>query len=243
MAGFSNPVNGSANPLSMALDLIISFDPNLVEIVALSLYVSLTAVLIAGVIGLPLGAALAVMRFPGRKCAIIFLNALMGLPPVFIGLTVYLLLSRSGPLGALGILFTPTAMIIAQTILITPIIAALSRQICEALYEIYREQLRSLGAKSGNIILTLLWDARVALLTAMMAGFGRAIAEVGAVFIVGGNIAHFTRVMTTAIALETSKGNLALAMALGLILVLLAVGVNAAASLLGVSADLSDRTR
>ncbi len=236
-------VNDFSSAFSLALGLIADFDPALGEIVGLSLYVSLSAVLVAAVIGLPLGAALAVYRFPGRKAAIVTLNALMGLPPVFIGLTVYLLLSRSGPLGALGLLFTPTAMIIAQAILITPIVAALSRQISETLYETYRDQLRSLGAAPLDIIGTILWDARVGLLTAVMAGFGRAIAEVGAVFIVGGNIAHFTRVMTTTIALETSKGNLALAMALGIILVVLAIGINAAAGIIADASGATEDTR
>ena len=218
---------------ALAFQLIVVLDAELVDIVGRSLSVSLTAVIIATAIGLPLGAVVAVYRFPGRRAVIILLNALMGLPPVFVGLTVYLLLSRAGPLGVLGLLFTPAAMIVAQAILITPIIAALSRQVMRGLYEEYREQLCSLGAQPRHVVLTLLWDGRLGLVTVVMAGFGRAIAEVGAVFIVGGNIAHVTRVMTTTIALETSKGNLALALALGLILVLLAVGVNASAAVLG----------
>ncbi len=218
---------------SLALQLIAGFDAELVDIVGRSLYVSLTAVIIATAIGLPLGAIVAVYRFPGRRVVVVLLNALMGLPPVFIGLTVYLLLSRAGPFGVLGLLFTPAAMIAAQAVLITPIIAALSRQVMRDLYEEYREQLCSLGAQPRHVVMTLLWDGRLGLVTVIMAGFGRAIAEVGAVFIVGGNIAHVTRVMTTTIALETSKGNLALALALGMILVLLAVGVNATATVLG----------
>ena len=217
----------------LALRLIVGLDAELADIVGRSLYVSLSAVAIAAVIGLPLGAVVAVYRFPGRRAVVILLNALMGLPPVFVGLMVYLMLSRSGPLGILGLLFTPGAMIIAQCVLITPIIAALSREITRELYIEYREQLCSLGARPRDAVLTLLWDARVGLVTAVMAGFGRASAEVGAVFIVGGNIAHVTRVMTTAIALETSKGNLALALALGFILVLIAVGISACAAALG----------
>ena len=217
----------------LALRLIVGLDAELADIVGRSLYVSLSAVAIAAVIGLPLGAVVAVYRFPGRRAVVILLNALMGLPPVFVGLMVYLMLSRSGPLGILGLLFTPGAMIIAQCVLITPIIAALSREITRELYIEYREQLCSLGARPRDAVLTLLWDARVGLMTAVMAGFGRASAEVGAVFIVGGNIAHVTRVMTTTIALETSKGNLALALALGFILVLIAVGISACAAALG----------
>lgn len=222
-----------AAAFGLALQLIAVLDAELVDIVGRSLYISLSAVIIAAAIGLPLGAVIAVYRFPGRRAAIVLLNALMGLPPVFVGLMVYLLLSRAGPLGVLGLLFTPAAMIAAQTVLITPIIAALSREIMRELYEEYQEQLCSLGARPRDTVLTLLWDGRLGLVTAVMAGFGRAIAEVGAVFIVGGNIAHVTRVMTTTIALETSKGNLALALALGLILMLLAVGINASAAMLG----------
>ena len=217
----------------LALQLVARLDPELVDIVGRSLYVSLSAVAIASIVGLPLGAVVAVYRFPGRPAVVVLLNALMGLPPVFVGLMVYLMLSRAGPLGPLGLLFTPTAMIIAQAVLITPIIAALAREIVRGLYDEYREQLCSLGARPRQMVPTLLWDARVGLTTAVMAGFGRATAEVGAVLIVGGNIAYATRVMTTAIALETSKGNLALALALGLILVAIALGVNAAAALMG----------
>lgn len=209
--------------------MIMTLDADLVEIVLLSLQVSLTAVLIASLVALPLGAVIALQRFPGRRGVVILLNALMGLPPVVVGLLVYLLLSRAGPLGPMGLLFTPTAMVIAQSIIVLPIIAALARQTIADLHEEYDEYLRSLGCTPMQSVATLLWDGRFRLLTAVMAGFGRAIAEVGAVIIVGGNIQHATRVMTTTIALETSKGNLALALGLGLILVTLALGVNAAA--------------
>jgi tungstate transport system permease protein len=212
-----------------ALRLLASGDPKLIGTVTLSLRISLAAVAIAAVIGFPLGATVAVSRFPGRRTVVIVLNALMGLPPVIVGLLVYLLLSRAGPLGSLGLLFTPTAMIIAQTILITPIIAALSRQVVEDAWIEYREQLRSLGETRLGAAITLLWDLRFSLLTIMMAGFGRAAGEVGAVIIVGGNIDGVTRVMTTAIALETSKGDLPLALALGFILVTIVLTLNAAA--------------
>lgn len=212
-----------------ALTLLVNLDGDLMAIVGLSLLVSLSAVFLAAIVGLPLGAAVAVCRFPGQQAARVLLNALLGIPPVVIGLIVYLLLSRAGPLGALGLLFTPTAMIIAQWLLVTPIIAALTQQTVSDLHDEYAEQLRSLGVSSLRAIPTLLWEGRLSLLIAVMAGFGRAIAEVGAVIIVGGNINHVTRVMTTAIALETSKGNLALALALGMILLLLALAVNAAA--------------
>lgn len=212
-----------------AIALLVHLDSDLMAIVGLSLLVSLSAVLLAATVGLPLGAGVAACRFPGRQAVRVLLNALLGIPPVVIGLIVYLLLSRAGPLGALGLLFTPTAMIIAQWLLVTPIIAALTQQTVSDLYDEYAEQLRSLGVSSVRTIPTLLWEGRLSLLVAVMAGFGRAIAEVGAVIIVGGNINHVTRVMTTAIALETSKGNLALALALGLILLLLALAVNAAA--------------
>jgi len=207
--------------------LMLALDPELIEIVALSLQVSLGAVALAALIGLPLGALLAVLRFPGRQGVIVFLNALMGLPPVVVGLSVYLLLSRAGPLGPLGLLYTPEAMIVAQTILVTPIIAALARQSVEDLKGEYEEQLTVLGVGPLAAVFTLLWDGRYSLITALLAGFGRAVAEVGAVIIVGGNIAHVTRVMTTTIALETSKGDLALAMGLGLILVSITIAVNA----------------
>ncbi len=212
-----------------AFDLILSADEALLEIVLLSLQVSLTAVLIATVIGLPLGAAVALFRFPGRGAVVVLLNAFMGLPPVVVGLVVYLALSRAGPLGELGLLFTPPAMIIAQTILVLPIVAALSRQTISEMWEEYHEQLRSLGSSRSRAVPTLLWDARFRLVTGVLAGFGRASAEVGAVFIVGGNIDGVTRVMTTAIALETSKGDLGLALALGVILLMLIALLNALA--------------
>ena len=217
--------------LSAAFALLVGLDAKLIEIVLLSLRVSLSAVAIAGLLGLPLGAAIAVGRFPGRQTVIVLLNALMGLPPVVVGLLVYLLLSRAGPLGALGILFTPSAMVVAQAILILPIIAALSRQAIEDAWREYEEQLRSLGAGRVNAALTLLWDTRFSLLTTILAGFGRAAAEVGAVMIVGGNIDGVTRVMTTTIALETSKGDLPLALGLGMILIAIVIAVNAAAYL------------
>jgi tungstate transport system permease protein len=220
-----------ANAFGEALRLLTSFDAELMGIVSLSLQVSLGALFIAAVIGLPFGAALALYEFPGRRSITVFLNALMGLPPVVVGLFVYLALSRAGPFGILELLFTPTAMVTAQTILITPIVAALTRQIVEDLWREYGEQLRSLGSGAGRAIPTLLWDARYSLVTVLLAGLGRAMAEVGAVMIVGGNIAGYTRVMTTAIALETSKGNLALALGLGIVLMLLALVVNAAAYL------------
>ncbi len=226
-----------AAAFSAAVAMILGADRDLVEIVGLSLRVSLSAVAVAATIGLPLGAAVALFRFPGRRLLIVLLNALMGLPPVVVGLMVYLMLSRAGPFGVLGLLFTPTAMIIAQVILITPIIAALARQVVADLWVEYEEQLRSLGAGPGRALPTLLWDGRFSLLTAVLAGFGRASAEVGAVMIVGGNIDHVTRVMTTAIALETARGELALALGLGLILLLLAVTVNASAFLLGELAE------
>lgn len=223
----------SSSALWIAIELLVRFDAELVDIVGRSLTVSLSAVLLASLIGLPLGALMAVYRYPGRRASIVLLNALMGLPPVFVGLIVYMMLSRSGPLGVLGLLYTPWAMIIAQTLLITPIVSALSRQIVRALFDEYRDLLCSFGARPSQMLWTLLRDCRAALVTAVMAGFGRALAEVGAVFIVGGNIAYATRVMTTAIALETAKGNLALAMALGLILVLIALSVNAVAAWIG----------
>jgi tungstate transport system permease protein len=213
---------------AFAFELVWSADPTLIEIIGLSIKVSLTAVAAACIIGLPLGAAIGMSRFAGRDAAIIVLNALMGLPPVVVGLLVYLMLSRAGPLGVFGLLYTPTAMIVAQTILITPIVAALSRQVIEDLHAEYAEQFRSLCVPARTAIAALLWDARYSLLTVALAGFGRAVAEVGAVIIVGGNIDHLTRVMTTAIALETSKGNIALALALGIVLLVIAFAVNAA---------------
>ena len=211
-----------------AVGLIVTLDPSLVEILILSLKVSLSAVAIASLLGFAMGGALAVYRFPGRGALSAILSALMGLPPVVAGLMVYLLLSNVGPFGVLQLLYTPTAMIIAQVVLVTPIIGALTRQACQDLLEEYDEQLRSLGASSSAIVVTLLWDGRYRLITAVLAGFGRAVAEVGAVMIVGGNIDHVTRTMTTAITLETSKGNIALALALGIVLLALAFAVNAA---------------
>ncbi|TVR84914.1 MAG: ABC transporter permease subunit [Rhodospirillales bacterium] len=205
--------------------LVWSLDRDLVAIVTRSLTITLTALAVSALISLPLGAALALFRFPGRTVIVVALNAFMGLPPVVVGLFVYLLLSRAGPLGTLGLLFTPTAMVIAQVLLITPIVAALTQQTIHDLWQEYRDQLRSFGAGPGRAIPTLLWEGRFSLLTALLAGFGRASAEVGAVMIVGGNIDHVTRVMTTAIALETSRGNLALALGLGLILIALSTGI------------------
>ena len=215
-----------SDSLLMAANLVAGFDPKLVDIVRLSLGVSLTATLLAACIGMPAGALVAVGRFPGRGAIIAVLNALMGLPPVVVGLVVYLLLSRAGPLGSFGLLFTPQAMVIAQTILIAPIIAALSRQTVEDAWSEYREQLKSLGAGVGRAAFTLLWDTRYSLSTVLLAGFGRAIAEVGAVMIVGGNIDGVTRVMTTTIALETSKGDLPLALGLGIVLISLVLALN-----------------
>jgi len=210
----------------LALGLIASGDAALAEIVGLSLRVSLSAVALACLLGLPAGAVLATARFPGRGGLVVLVNALMGLPPVVVGLFVYMLLSRAGPLGVLGLLYTPAAMVLAQTLLVTPIVAALTLQVVEELRREYHEQLRSVGIGPLGEIATLLWEGRYSLLTVALAGFGRAVAEVGAVLIVGGNIAHATRVMTTAIALETSKGELSLALALGLVLLVLAVAVN-----------------
>ena len=215
--------------LGAAFSMIVHLDRNLAEIVGLSLRVSLSAVFVATVIGMPLGAALALFRFPGRAAVVVLLNALMGLPPVVVGLIVYLLLSRAGPFGVMGLLFTPTAMIVAQVLLVVPIIAALTRQVAEDLWTEYEDQLRSLGAGPGRALAALLWDGRLILMTALLAGFGRASAEVGGVMIVGGNIDHVTRVMTTAIALEVSKGNLALALGLGIVLIVLSTAISLAA--------------
>jgi tungstate transport system permease protein len=215
-----------AEAFHLAVALMLDADADFLEIIGLSLRVSLTAVVVSALLGLPLGAALAMGRFPGRGTLVVLMNALMGLPPVVVGLFVYLTLSNAGPLGWLELLYTPTAMIIAQSILVTPIIAALSRELIEQLHAEYDEQFRSLRVPAHTVIGALLWDGRYSLLTVALAGFGRAIAEVGAVIIVGGNIAHLTRVMTTAIALETSKGDLALAMALGVVLILIALAVN-----------------
>lgn len=220
----------------LAFQMVLAADADLVEIIVLSLQVSLSAVAVACLLGLPLGAAVAMGRFRGRTVTIILLNALMGLPPVVVGLLIYLLLSNAGPLGWLRLLYTPTAMIIAQAVLITPIIAALSREVLEQLHNEYAEQFRSLCLPAHTAVGALLWDARYSLLTVALAGFGRAVAEVGAVIIVGGNIDHLTRVMTTAIALETSKGDLALALALGIVLITIAVTVNGAVMMLRLTA-------
>ncbi len=225
-------MNDIGSAFAEAAHLIAAADTTLFGIVLLSLEVSLTAVVAATVVGLPLGAALAIRRFPGRPVLLVTLNALMGLPPVVVGLVVYLLLSRAGPLGELGLLFTPTAMVVAQTILVTPIIAGLSRQVLEDAWHEYEEQLRSLGATAPTAAATLIWDTRYSLVTVVLAGFGRAAAEVGAVMIVGGNIDGVTRVMTTAISLETSKGDLPLALGLGLVLVTVVFLVNAAAQII-----------
>lgn len=219
-----------------AFGLIASGDEALLGIVGLSLSVTLTAVALACLIGLPLGAFVGAFRFPGKQGVVLLLNALMGLPPVVVGLVVYLMLSASGPLGVLGLLYTPTAMVIAQVLLVTPIVAALTRQVVEDLHGEYSDQFISLGVGRILRVRTLLWDARFSLLTVALAGFGRAVAEVGAVMIVGGNINHVTRVMTTTIALETSKGNLQLALALGLVLLLIALVVNALVMTLRASA-------
>jgi tungstate transport system permease protein len=212
-----------------ALQLVLSGDPGLFAIVRLSLLVSLSAVVLAALVGVPFGAYLALTHFPGRQMAIVVLNALMGLPPVVAGLAVFLLLSRSGPLGSWGILFTPQAMIIAQAILVTPIIAALTRQTIEDLWVEYRDELAAMNVGPAGRVATLIWDARFSLVTALLAGFGRAAAEVGAIMIVGGNIDGFTRTMTTAIALETSKGDLPLAVGLGIVLILIVIVINALA--------------
>src|SRR4051794_29368111 len=212
-----------------ALHLVLSGDPALLAIVRLSLAVSLSAVLCAALIGIPVGALIALTRFPGREAIIVVLNAMMGLPPVVVGLALYLALSRSGPLGAWGLLFTSQAMIVAQTVLVAPIIAALTRQTIEDLWVEYRDELAAMDVGALGRVATLVWDARFSLVTALLAGFGRAAAEVGAVIIVGGNIDGFTRTMTTAIALETSKGNLPLAIGLGLVLMAIVVAINALA--------------
>ena len=212
-----------------ALQLVLAGDPALLAIVRLSLVVSLSAVLCAALIGIPLGALIALARFPGREGVVVALNAMMGLPPVVVGLALYLALSRSGPLGSWGLLFTPQAMIVAQTVLVAPIIAALTRQTIEDLWVEYRDELAAMNVGALDRVATLVWDSRFSLVTALFAGFGRAAAEVGAVIIVGGNIDGFTRTMTTAIALETSKGDLPLAIGLGLVLIAIVVAVNAAA--------------
>ena len=212
--------------LEAAFWLIVTLNTDLLEITLRSLQVSLTALVIASLIALPLGTWLAIRRFRYRRATIAGLNALMGLPPVVVGLIGYLLLSRSGPLGVLGLLFTPTAMIIAQVIIITPLIASITHQAIRELWADYHDLLISLNTTKKQRIMTLIWDARRTLLTASLAGFGRAIGEVGAIMIVGGNIDHATRVLTTAIALETSKGDFALALGLGFVLIALALAVN-----------------
>ncbi len=212
-----------------ALALVLTGDPGLFAIVRLSLLVSLSAVFFAALIGVPLGAFIALTRFPGREATTVFLNALMGLPPVVVGLAVFLSLSRSGPLGSWGLLFTPQAMVIAQTVLVAPIIAALTRQTIEDLWVEYRDELAAMNVGPAGRVATLVWDARFSLVTALLAGFGRAAAEVGAIIIVGGNIDGFTRTMTTAIALETSKGDLPLAIGLGMVLIFIVIAINALA--------------
>jgi tungstate transport system permease protein len=212
-----------------ALHLVLTGDPALFAIVRLSLTVSLSAVLFAALIGVPFGALIALTGFRGREVVIVVLNALMGLPPVVVGLAVFLSLSRSGPLGSWGLLFTPQAMMIAQTILVAPIIAALARQTIEDLWVEYQDELAAMNVGPARRVATLVWDARFSLVTALLAGFGRAAAEVGAIIIVGGNIDGFTRTMTTAIALETSKGDLPLAIGLGMVLMFIIIAINALA--------------
>jgi tungstate transport system permease protein len=212
-----------------ALELVLTADPALVAIVRLSLIVSLSAVVFAALVGVPFGALIALTRFHGREGVVVVLNALMGLPPVAVGLAVYLALSRSGPLGEFGLLFTPQAMVIAQAVLVAPIIAALTRQTIEDLWMEYRDELAAMNIGPVGRVATLVWDARFSLVTALLAGFGRAAAEVGAVIIVGGNIEGFTRTMTTAIALETSKGDLPLAVGLGMVLIAIVIVINALA--------------
>jgi len=212
-----------------ALHLVLTGDPALYAIVRLSLIVSISATLFAALIGVPLGALIALTGFRGREAVIVVLNALMGLPPVVVGLAVYLTLSRSGPLGRWGLLFTPQAMVIAQTVLVTPIVAALTRQTVEDLWVEYRDELTAMSVGALRRVITLIWDARFSLVTALLAGFGRAAAEVGAIIIVGGNIEGFTRTMTTTIALETSKGDLPLAVGLGIVLITIVISINALA--------------
>jgi len=226
------PMSDFHAALTAAFVLIADRDSALTEIVLLSLRISIFALALAALVGLPLGALLAVARFPGRNLVIVSLNALMGLPPVVAGLVIYLLLSRGGPLGDFGLLFTPSAMVIAQAVLIAPIVAALTRELLEAMWEEYREQLQSFGVPAWRAVPTLLRDGHLALVTVLLAGFGRASAEVGAVMVVGGNIEGYTRVMTTAIALETSKGDLPLALGLGIVLMAIVLAVNGAAHLL-----------
>lgn len=225
-------MNDILQGLGQAAGLVVSLDADLIEIAALSLRVSLGATLVASAIGLPLGAWLAISRFRLRRLIIALMNALMGLPPVVVGLIVYVLLSRAGPLGVLGLLFTPTAMVIAQVIIVTPIIASIAHQAIRDLWADYHDLLISLHTSRRQRIMALLWDGRRALMTAALAGFGRAIGEVGAIMIVGGNIDHATRALTTAIALETGKGDFAMAIGLGVVLIGLAVAVNVAIHML-----------
>jgi len=229
MAGLSNNSGTAMTGDVSALQLVLSGDPGLFAIVRLSLLISLSAVLFAGLIGVPVGAFIALTRFPGRDGVIVVLNALMGLPPVVVGLAVFLALSRSGPLGSWGLLFTPQAMVIAQTVLVAPIIAALTRQTIEDLWVEYRDELAAMNVGPAGRVATLVWDARFSLVTTLLAGFGRAAAEVGAIIVVGGNIEGFTRTMTTAIALETSKGDLPLAIGLGIVLIFIVILINALA--------------
>ncbi len=226
-----------ADAFGLAFALLARLDPDLVEIVTLSLQVTLSAVVLACAIGLPAGAALAAVNFPGRGIVIVILNTMMSLPPVVIGLLVYMLVSNAGPLGFLQLLYTPGAMIMAQTILVTPLVAALGRQVLADFHDEYDETFRSMAVPWRKQVAALLWDARYSLLTVALAGFGRAVAEVGAVIIVGGNISHVTRVMTTAIALETSRGDLALALALGIVLLIVALTINAGVMVLRASAQ------
>ncbi len=226
-----------ADAFGLAFALLARLDPDLVEIVTLSLQVTLSAVVLACAIGLPAGAALAAVSFPGRGVVIVILNTMMSLPPVVIGLLVYMLVSNAGPLGFLQLLYTPGAMIMAQTILVTPLVAALGRQVLADFHDEYDETFRSMAVPWDKQVAALLWDARYSLLTVALAGFGRAVAEVGAVIIVGGNISHVTRVMTTAIALETSRGDLALALALGIVLLIVALTINAGVMVLRASAQ------
>jgi tungstate transport system permease protein len=225
-----------AQEFALALQRLMALDPDLMEIILLSLRVSLTSCILSCILGMMIGSVLAVTRFSGKQAVLVCIGALMGLPPVVVGLFVYLLLSRAGPLGWLGLLYSPTAMIIAQTILITPIVAALSRQVLEDLHNEYREQFQSLALSVWSRTKAILWDGRYSLITVALAAFGRSVSEVGAVIIVGGNIEHLTRVMTTAIALETSKGNLSLALALGVVLLAIALVVNAIVSSFRLSA-------
>ena len=215
-----------------SFNLIFSLNPDLLEIIFLSLKISFFSLLFSCLFGLPIGALLAVTKFTGRKLLIIFFNSMMGLPPVFVGLILYIILSISGPLGSLELLYTPAAMIIAQFCLITPIIVSLTRQVLEQMSAEYDELLKSLQAKAKDRISTILWDSRYSLLTCVLAGLGRSLSEVGAIIIVGGNIAHSTRVMTTTIALETSRGNLEIAVSLGLILIFISITINLLVSVL-----------